>query len=80
IASVVGMLSELTGTAMSQLAIVGGGARVQLLQDLLAARTGLPVIKGSSEATALGNAVAQGIALGRFDDLVEARNWLDTAR
>ncbi len=80
IATVVGTLSELTGKAMSQLAIVGGGARVQLLQDLLAARIGLPVIKGSSEATALGNAVAQGIALGRFDDLAGARNWLDTAR
>ena len=80
IATVVDTLSGLTGKAMSQLAIVGGGARVQLLQDLLAARTGLPVIKGSPEATALGNAVAQGIALGRFDDLTGARNWLDTAR
>lgn len=80
IASVVGTLSDLTGKAISQVAIVGGGARVQLLHHLLAARTGLPVIKGSPEATALGNAVAQGIALGRFDDLAHARNWLDTAR
>ena len=80
IASVVGTLSDLTGKAISQVAIVGGGARVQLLHDLLAARTGLPVIKGSPEATALGNAVGQGIALGRFDDLAHARNWLDTAR
>jgi hypothetical protein len=29
------------------------------------------------EATALGNAVVQGIALGRFDGLSEARSWLE---
>ena len=28
------------------------------------------------KATALGNALLQGIALGRFDDLAEGRRWL----
>jgi rhamnulokinase len=80
IANVVDTLSALTGDAMSQIAVVGGGARVNLLHDLLRTRTGLPVVKGSPEATALGNAVAQGIAIGRFEGPSEARNWLDTTR
>ena len=77
VARVIEQLPVITGTPMSQVALVGGGARVELLHDLLGARTGLRVVKGSPEATALGNAITQGIALGRFDDLVDARLWLD---
>lgn len=79
IGRVIDQLSRITGTSMTQCAVVGGGARVQLLHELLAARTGLRVVKGSSEATALGNAVVQGIALGRFDEIGDARRWLDAA-
>ncbi len=80
VARVIDQLFKITGTPMSQVAVVGGGARVQLLHDLLRARTGLAVMKGSPEATALGNGIAQGIAIGRFDDLVDARLWLDGTR
>jgi rhamnulokinase len=80
IARVIDQLADITGTSMNQVAVVGGGARVPLLHDLLATRTGLTVVKGSPEATALGNALVQGIALGRFDDLVDARLWLDGPR
>ncbi len=72
-AGVVDDLTAVTGEAPRRLALVGGGARVGLLRDLLAERTGLEVIAGSTEATALGNAVVQGIALGRFDGLPAAR-------
>jgi hypothetical protein len=34
------------------------------------------VTVGSPEATALGNAVVQGLALGRFQSLQDARGWL----
>jgi rhamnulokinase len=61
-----------------RLALVGGGSRVSLLADLLQAQSGLPVVIGSPEATALGNAILQGIALGRFRDLDQARGWLST--
>jgi sugar (pentulose or hexulose) kinase len=47
-----------------------------MFHELLARQTGLPVFAGSAEATALGNAVVQGIALGRFDGLPAARSWL----
>ena len=77
IARVIDELTSITKTPMTQVAVVGGGARVPFLQELLAARTGLTVVKGSPEATALGNAVVQGIALGRFDGIEDARGWLE---
>jgi rhamnulokinase len=77
IARVISQLGRITGTSIAQVAMVGGGARAPLIQELLTTRTGLRVVTGSPEATALGNAVAQGIALGHFDDIAEARRWLE---
>ncbi len=75
IGRVVGELSEITGNEVTQLALVGGGRRVPILAEVLSSATGLRVIKGSPEATALGNAVVQGLALGHFDDAADARAW-----
>lgn len=80
IADVVQELSTVTGSSMSRLSVVGGGARLHLLHELLAERTGLEVVVGSPEATALGNAVVQGLALGHFADLSQARDWVDATR
>ena len=44
--------------------------------ERIAQHAGVPVVPGATEATALGNALLQGIALGRFDDLAEGRRWL----
>lgn len=79
IARVIDELIWITEIPMTQVAVVGGGARVPLLNELLGARTGLQVVRGSPEATALGNAVVQGIALGRFDGLEDARGWLEAS-
>jgi rhamnulokinase len=77
VARIVADLETVTGEAPQRLAVVGGGAQTGLFHELLAHETGLPVVAGSVEATALGNAVVQGIALGRFDGLPEARSWLE---
>jgi rhamnulokinase len=57
----------------SSICVLGGGAQNALLNRLLADGSGLPVHVGPVEATALGNALVQGIALGVFEDLAAAR-------
>ena len=69
-------LGEVTGQAPDQALLVGGGSRIPLVGQLLARHSGLDVVIGSSEATALGNAIVQGITSGAFTDLGEARRWL----
>ena len=53
--------------------IVGGGSQNDLLNQMTADATGLPVVSGPVEATVLGNALVQLIALGEIQDLAEAR-------
>ena len=60
---------------VDELAVVGGGAASGLVRDRLAAHAGMPVVAGPTEATALGNALVQGVALGRFADLADGRAW-----
>ena len=60
IGAVVEELEQITERRQARIAVVGGGARVPLLHELLNRRTGLRVVKGSQEATALGNAIVQG--------------------
>lgn len=68
-------LGAVTGVAREEILHVGGGSRIELVNELLAARAGLPVSVGSPEATALGNALLQGVALGTFADVDAARTW-----
>ncbi|MEM9346547.1 MAG: rhamnulokinase family protein [Planctomycetota bacterium] len=53
--------------------IVGGGAANTVLNQITADATGLEVIAGPGEATALGNAAVQAIACGDLAGLSEAR-------
>ncbi len=52
-------LSELTGRKFDILHIIGGGSQNRLLNQLTADATGLTVISGPAEATAIGNIIAQ---------------------
>ncbi len=72
-AHVVDELGGFLGHPVTELLVVGGGARMALMNSLLAQHTGLPVHVGSPEATAIGNALVQGIALGVWPDLTAAR-------
>lgn len=76
IGEVIDELRAITGQQPARIAVVGGGARVPLLHELLSERTGLRVVRGSQEATALGNAIVQGLAIGAFATIEEARDWL----
>lgn len=53
--------------------VVGGGSRNALLNRMTADASGLRILAGPSEATALGNVVAQMIACGDIASLAEGR-------
>lgn len=54
--------------------VVGGGSQNDLLNQMTADATGRPVIAGPVEATVIGNALAQFIALGELANLQQARD------
>lgn len=58
------------------LVVFGGAGRANRLVDRIAQACARPVQIGPIEATTLGNALAQGIALGFFDDVAGARRSL----
>jgi rhamnulokinase len=60
-------LEELTGVKIETLHLVGGGGRNELLNQLTADATGLPVVVGPFEATAIGNLLIQALALGHLE-------------
>ncbi|MBK8988768.1 MAG: rhamnulokinase [Chloroflexi bacterium] len=66
-------LAHLTGRALEVIHIVGGGTQNQLLNQMTADATGRTVITGPIEATVLGNALVQLIALGELADLRQGR-------
>ena len=66
-------LAAVTGRPVPAVQVVGGGSRNQLLNQTVADVTGLPVVAGPVEATALGNVLVQLIALGEVEDLAQAR-------
>jgi rhamnulokinase len=60
-------LEGLVGRKFTKLHIVGGGSRSHLLNQLTANATGLTVITGPVEATAIGNVLIQAVALKQLD-------------
>ncbi len=72
-ASGVRALERLTGRLFTSLNVVGGGSRNRVLNQWTADETGLTVFAGPGEGTALGNAIAQLIALGEIETLAQAR-------
>jgi rhamnulokinase len=65
-------LEQATGTKIESVRVVGGGVNNALLQQATADATGLPVIAGAAEATVLGNAAVQLIALGELQNIEDA--------
>jgi rhamnulokinase len=67
------LLASVTGVALREVHIVGGGARNELLCRWTADASGLPVLAGPEEATLLGNLLVQAIALGEIGSVEEGR-------
>ncbi len=64
--------SRLGGVAVRTIHLVGGGARNELLCQRTADRSGMPVLAGPVEATALGNVLVQARAAGVVSGSLDA--------
>jgi rhamnulokinase len=66
-------IQDICGMAAETIHIIGGGANNHFLNQLTADATGLRVIAGPTEATAIGNIMVQAKALGYVGSLAEIR-------
>jgi rhamnulokinase len=64
---------EITGQPIRRLHIVGGGCKNRLLNQVTANATGLTVLTGPVEGTAIGNVLVQALALGHVADIIALR-------
>ena len=71
-----GHLTQPTGKKFSALHVLGGGTKDGLLCRMTAACTGIPVIAGPVEATALGNILIQLKALGQLESIAQGRELI----
>ena len=68
-AEVLGSIAAITGKRLKRLFIVGGGSKNTLLNRLTAERTGLEVLRGSTESTTLGNfAIQMAVLQGSWNE------------
>jgi rhamnulokinase len=66
-------LDTLSDRRIAVIHIVGGGSRNAVLNQFVADATGLPVIAGPAEATAIGNILVQAIGAGELRNLQDLR-------
>jgi rhamnulokinase len=71
--SVLDTMERVTGNPIHTLHIVGGGTQNRLLNQIAADATGRIVHAGPVEATAIGNALLQAIALNELGSLADLR-------
>jgi rhamnulokinase len=74
---IVDTLEALAETKITEIQILGGGARNRLLNQFTAEATGRTVIAGPVEATALGNIAMQMVATGAVSSLADARRIIE---
>lgn len=70
-AQTVAALTEVTGASIEQINVVGGGSANRLLCQMTADATGLRVLAGPVEATAIGNLMIQAAAARLVDPSLE---------
>jgi len=70
---ILGKLIDLAPFPIEKLHVIGGGSKNPLLNQWTSNATGIPVIAGPSEATAIGNIMIQAKAAGCVDTLQEMR-------
>ena len=76
IKKILDQVSETVDRPVNKVYITGGGVHNTLFCQLVANATGLPVITGYAEGTAMGNIIGQMIAAGKLSNLEEGRSLL----
>ncbi|MBE3126145.1 MAG: rhamnulokinase [Acidobacteria bacterium] len=71
--TVIDQLRLVLGHPIEKIHVIGGGSRNELLCQFTADATGLPVVAGPAEATAVGNILVQAMAMGRVSSPAEIR-------
>ena len=71
--SVVESLKTISDKKIEKIHIIGGGSQNELLCQFTANATGLPVVAGPAEGTAIGNIMVQAMGLGHVKSLAEIR-------
>ena len=66
-------LQKLAPYKIEKLHVIGGGSQNKLLNQLTANSTGVQVVAGPSEATAIGNVMLQAKGVGAVNSLDEMR-------
>ena len=67
-------ICDVVGRRPEALHIIGGGSQDGYLNELTAKALGITVYTGPTEATAIGNVLAQMMSAGEFDNIRDARN------
>jgi xylulokinase len=70
------------GTAIDALRVIGGGARGEVWNQIMADIFGLPILRLSllEEATSMGAAVAGGVGVGLWKDITHVERMIQIAR
>jgi rhamnulokinase len=72
-------LEQLCGRRIEEIRVVGGGSKNRLLNQFTADATGLRVLAGPAEATALGNIAIQVLATGESSSLKDIRATVESS-
>ena len=69
-------IKQVCDKSINRIHIIGGGARNYLLNQFTANATGLPVIAGPYEGTAIGNIIVQAISDKSISDIQQGRDLI----
>ncbi len=72
-------MERLAEVKIETLHILGGGSKNELLNQFAANATGLEILAGPDEATAMGNILVQALADGKLGSIWEARQFVRTS-
>ena len=75
-AETIAEIAEVMGKKPDALHIIGGGTKDDYLSELTAKAIDIPVYAGPTEATAIGNLLAQMLGTGVFASIAEAREMV----